>query len=129
MFKDIIEHVKVDRAYENFYPQLQSILVKVFSNANSSNIWFVSCALTESCSCLLSLDFTVPTCSDLLASEKFLPFFDLFHKESFKVDISKSILQTFARVQLEPTDNGVAMNALLYVARVCFTVQVVTCHE
>ncbi len=57
--------------------------------------------------------------SDLLASDKILPFFDLFHKEVYKIETSKMILQTFSRLQLEPTDNSVASSTLLYVARVC----------
>lgn len=50
--------------------------------------------------------------------EKFLPFVDLFQKESVKVEVCKSILQAFARVAIDQTDNSILSSALLYVARV-----------
>jgi len=49
-----------DRAYEDHYPQLQSVISKIVMK-RSSNF------------------------ADLFAHEKFMPFIDMFQKESVKV--------------------------------------------
>jgi len=58
-----------DRAYEDHYPQLQSIVSKILAK-HSSNF------------------------ADLFAHEKFMPFIDMFQKESVKVSASE-ILRLF----------------------------------
>ncbi len=68
---DIIKHLQPDRAFENFYSQLQSIVSKILANIT---------------------DFSV-----LFSMDKFLQFLDLFQKESIKVEVCKSVTNAFLR--------------------------------
>jgi len=54
------QHMLPDRAYEDHYPQLQSVVSKILQK-RSSNF------------------------ADLFAHDKFMPFIDMFQKESVKV--------------------------------------------
>uniref|UniRef100_A0A8V0Z3I1 VPS35 endosomal protein-sorting factor-like n=1 Tax=Gallus gallus TaxID=9031 RepID=A0A8V0Z3I1_CHICK len=65
---DVIKHMTPDRAFEDAYPQLQSIIQKVITYIN---------------------DFS------LLFSVKFLPFLDMFQKESVRVEVCKCIMESF----------------------------------
>ncbi|PFX19482.1 UPF0505 protein C16orf62-like [Stylophora pistillata] len=80
-----------ERAFEQHYPQLQSIISKVLDHMH---------------------DFSV-----LVSMDKFLPFLDMFQKESIKVDVCKLILEAFVKYQEEPTNDPVVVNALLYVCK------------
>uniref|UniRef100_I3NAW9 VPS35 endosomal protein-sorting factor-like n=1 Tax=Ictidomys tridecemlineatus TaxID=43179 RepID=I3NAW9_ICTTR len=66
---DVIKHMTPDRAFEESYPQLQSIIKKVIAHFH---------------------DFSV-----LFSVEKFLPFLDMFQKESVRVEVCKSIMEAF----------------------------------
>jgi len=55
-----LQHMLPDRAYEEHYPQLQSVLSKILLKRSS--------------------DF-----ADLFAHDKFMPFIDMFQKESVRV--------------------------------------------
>ncbi|XP_019615665.1 PREDICTED: UPF0505 protein C16orf62 homolog isoform X2 [Branchiostoma belcheri] len=88
---DIIKHMVPDRAFEDFYPQLQSIVTKVLSHMH---------------------DFAV-----LFSMDKFLPFIDMFQKESVKVEVCKTVMETFTRVQQETTSDPVIMNALMFICK------------
>ncbi|KJE94840.1 hypothetical protein CAOG_005411 [Capsaspora owczarzaki ATCC 30864] len=89
---DVIKHVTVDRAFESFYPQLQSIVNKVLSHIT---------------------DFGM-----LFSMDKFMPFIDLFQKASIKVDVCKAVMEAFVKRQLVPTADPVILNALVYVGKV-----------
>ena len=56
---DIIKHMMPDRAYEDHYPQLQTVVAKILERQK---------------------DF-----AELFALDKFLPFIDMFQKEAIKV--------------------------------------------
>lgn len=58
---DVIKHMTPDRAFEDSYPQLQLIIKKVIAHFH---------------------DFSV-----LFSVEKFLPFLDMFQKESVRVEV------------------------------------------
>ncbi|XP_022800281.1 UPF0505 protein C16orf62-like [Stylophora pistillata] len=88
---DVIKHMTPERAFEQHYPQLQSIISKVLDHMH---------------------DFSV-----LVSMDKFLPFLDMFQKESIKVDVCKLILEAFVKYQEEPTNDPVVVNALLYVCK------------
>ncbi|XP_033107964.1 VPS35 endosomal protein sorting factor-like [Anneissia japonica] len=88
---DIIKHMLPDRAFEDNYPQLQSVMSKVLSHMH---------------------DFSI-----LFAMDKFLPFLDMFQKESVKVEVCKNIMEAFARHQTEPTNDPVILNALMFICR------------
>ncbi|XP_066291616.1 VPS35 endosomal protein-sorting factor-like isoform X2 [Branchiostoma lanceolatum] len=103
---DIIKHMVPDRAFEDFYPQLQSIVTKVLSHMH---------------------DFAV-----LFSMDKFLPFIDMFQKESVKVEVCKTVMETFTsgarpgalytvgykkRVQQDTTSDPVIMNALMFICK------------
>ncbi|XP_049645054.1 VPS35 endosomal protein-sorting factor-like isoform X1 [Suncus etruscus] len=66
---DVIKHLTPDRAFEDSYPQLQSIIKKVITHFH---------------------DFSV-----LFSVEKFLPFLDMFQKESVRVEVCKCIMEVF----------------------------------
>ncbi|CAH6793002.1 Vps35l [Phodopus roborovskii] len=66
---DVIKHMTPDRAFEDSYPQLQSIIKKVIAHFH---------------------DFSV-----LFSVEKFLPFLDMFQKESVRVEVCKCIMEAF----------------------------------
>ncbi|XP_015271594.1 PREDICTED: UPF0505 protein C16orf62 homolog [Gekko japonicus] len=88
---DVIKHMTPDRAFEEAYPQLQSIIEKVVTYFH---------------------DFSI-----LFSLEKFLPFLDMFQKESVKVEVCKCIMEAFIKHQLEPTKDPVILNALLHVCK------------
>uniref|UniRef100_A0A670K5E5 VPS35 endosomal protein-sorting factor-like n=1 Tax=Podarcis muralis TaxID=64176 RepID=A0A670K5E5_PODMU len=88
---DVIKHMTPDRAFEEAYPQLQSIIQKVITYFH---------------------DFAV-----LFSLEKFLPFLDMFQKESVRVEVCKCIMEAFIKHQLEPTKDPVILNALLHVCK------------
>ncbi|XP_036166147.1 VPS35 endosomal protein sorting factor-like isoform X3 [Myotis myotis] len=88
---DIIKHMTPDRAFEDSYPQLQSIIKKVIAHFH---------------------DFSV-----LFSVEKFLPFLDMFQKESVRVEVCKCIMEVFVKHQHEPTKDPVILNALLHVCK------------
>uniref|UniRef100_A0A8C1KSW9 VPS35 endosomal protein-sorting factor-like n=1 Tax=Cyprinus carpio TaxID=7962 RepID=A0A8C1KSW9_CYPCA len=66
---DIIKHMTPDRAFEDAYPQLQSVIKKILPHFH---------------------DFSV-----LFSMEKFLPFLDMFQKDSVRVEVCKSIMEVF----------------------------------
>ncbi|OCT61509.1 VPS35 endosomal protein-sorting factor-like [Xenopus laevis] len=88
---DIIKHMTPDRAYEDAYQQLQSVITKVITHFQ---------------------DFSV-----LFSVEKFLPFLDMFQKESVRVEVCKCIMEAFIRHQQEVTKDPVILNALLHVCK------------
>ncbi|ELT89239.1 hypothetical protein CAPTEDRAFT_99699, partial [Capitella teleta] len=88
---DIIKHMTPDRAYEDHYPQLISILNKVMAHCK---------------------DF-----SQLFALEKFLPFIDMFQKESIKVDACKMIAECYVRSQNELTNDPIIINSLFFICK------------
>uniref|UniRef100_A0A8C2U5B1 VPS35 endosomal protein-sorting factor-like n=1 Tax=Coturnix japonica TaxID=93934 RepID=A0A8C2U5B1_COTJA len=88
---DVIKHMTPDRAFEDAYPQLQSIIQKVITYIN---------------------DFSL-----LFSVEKFLPFLDMFQKESVRVEVCKCIMESFIKHQQEPTKDPVILNALLHICK------------
>ncbi|KAF4106796.1 VPS35 endosomal protein-sorting factor-like [Onychostoma macrolepis] len=88
---DIIKHMTPDRAFEDAYPQLQSVIKKVLTYFH---------------------DFSV-----LFSMEKFLPFLDMFQKDSVRVEVCKSIMEVFIKHQQEPTRDPVILNALLHICK------------
>uniref|UniRef100_A0A8B9NWQ4 VPS35 endosomal protein-sorting factor-like n=1 Tax=Apteryx owenii TaxID=8824 RepID=A0A8B9NWQ4_APTOW len=66
---DVIKHMTPDRAFEDAYPQLQSIIQKVITYIH---------------------DFSL-----LFSVEKFLPFLDMFQKECVRVEVCKCIMEAF----------------------------------
>ncbi|OCT64113.1 hypothetical protein XELAEV_180452141mg, partial [Xenopus laevis] len=88
---DIIKHLTPDRAFEDAYQQLQSVITKVITHFQ---------------------DFSV-----LFSVEKFLPFLDVFQKESVRVEVCKCIMEAFIRHQQEVTKDPVILNALLHVCK------------
>ncbi|KAG9477033.1 hypothetical protein GDO78_002428 [Eleutherodactylus coqui] len=88
---DVIKHMTPDRAFEDAYPQLQSVITKVIAHFH---------------------DFSV-----LFSVEKFLPFMDMFQKESVRVEVCKCIMEAFIKHQQEVTKDPVILNALLHVCK------------
>ncbi|XP_066432356.1 VPS35 endosomal protein-sorting factor-like [Eleutherodactylus coqui] len=88
---DVIKHMTPDRAFEDAYPQLQSVITKVIAHFH---------------------DFSV-----LFSVEKFLPFMDMFQKESVRVEVCKCIMEAFIKHQQEVTKDPVILSALLHVCK------------
>ncbi|KAK2533362.1 hypothetical protein Q9233_004576 [Columba guinea] len=88
---DVIKHMTPDRAFEDAYPQLQSIIQKVITYIH---------------------DFSL-----LFSVEKFLPFLDMFQKESVRVEVCKCIMESFIKHQQESTKDPVILNALLHICK------------
>ncbi|KAM8728989.1 VPS35 endosomal protein-sorting factor-like isoform 1-T1 [Acanthopagrus schlegelii] len=88
---DIIKHMTPDRAFEDAYPQLQSVIRKILTYFH---------------------DFSV-----LFAMERFLPFLDMFQKDSVRVEVCRSIMEVFIKHQVEPTRDPVILNAMLHICK------------
>ncbi|XP_072043735.1 VPS35 endosomal protein-sorting factor-like isoform X2 [Amphiura filiformis] len=88
---DIIKHMTPDRAFEDYYPQLQSVMSKILSHMS---------------------DFSV-----LLSMDKFLPMVDMFQKDTVKVEVCKGIMEAFVRNQTEATNDPVILNALMFICK------------
>ncbi|KAK2169423.1 hypothetical protein LSH36_10g11082 [Paralvinella palmiformis] len=91
ILNDIIKHMTPDRAYEDHYPQLEAIVEKIVSYMH---------------------DF-----SQLFALERFLPFLDMFQKESVKVEVCKTIMAAYCRYQKDPTNDPVIVNSLMFISK------------
>uniref|UniRef100_A0A8B9KHD7 VPS35 endosomal protein-sorting factor-like n=1 Tax=Astyanax mexicanus TaxID=7994 RepID=A0A8B9KHD7_ASTMX len=68
---DIIKHMTPDRAFEDAYPQLQSVMKKILTYFHNFSVLF--------------------------SMEKFLPFMDMFQKDSVRVEVCKSIMEVFIK--------------------------------
>lgn len=88
---DMIKHMSPDRVYEDYYPQLLSVVSKILSHMHNF--------------------------STLFALEKFLPFLDMFQRESVKVEACKSIMEAFIKYQIEPTDDPVIINTMMFLSK------------
>ncbi|XP_022318792.1 VPS35 endosomal protein-sorting factor-like [Crassostrea virginica] len=88
---DIIKHMTPDRAFEDYYSQLQSVVTKILAHMH---------------------DFSV-----LFSIDKFLPFIDMFQKESVKVEVCKNIMEVFVKYQEEPTNDPVIINAIMFICK------------
>ncbi|XP_010135879.1 PREDICTED: UPF0505 protein C16orf62-like, partial [Buceros rhinoceros silvestris] len=53
----------------------------------------------------------------LFSVEKFLPFLDMFQKESVRVEVCKCIMESFIKQQQETTKDPVILNALLHICK------------
>uniref|UniRef100_A0A7N8WYU4 VPS35 endosomal protein-sorting factor-like n=1 Tax=Mastacembelus armatus TaxID=205130 RepID=A0A7N8WYU4_9TELE len=88
---DIIKHMTPDRAFEDAYPQLQSVIRKILTYFH---------------------DFSV-----LFSMERFLPFLDMFQKDSVRVEVCRSIMEVFIKHQVEFTRDPVILNAMLHICK------------
>ncbi|XP_062553842.1 VPS35 endosomal protein sorting factor-like [Armigeres subalbatus] len=90
---DILYHMTPNRAYEQHYHELQVIADKIVSNAQDIH--------------------------GVLALDNFLPMLDLFQKESIKLDVCKSILNSYRTACTEAyISDPVVTNALMYISKV-----------
>nr|XP_009937497.1 PREDICTED: UPF0505 protein C16orf62 homolog isoform X2 [Opisthocomus hoazin] len=90
---DVIKHMTPDRAFEDAYPQLQSIIQKVITYI---------------------YDFSL-----LFSVEKFLPCLDMFQKESVRVEVCKCIMESFIKAGFFITfcKTFYILNALLHICK------------
>ncbi|XP_071508661.1 VPS35 endosomal protein-sorting factor-like [Diadema antillarum] len=88
---DIIKHMTPDRAFEQHYPQLQSVMSKVLAHMHNFAVLFVM--------------------------DKFLPFVDMFQRDAVKVEICKTIMEAFCRYQEEETKDPVIVNAVMFICK------------
>ncbi|XP_076750545.1 VPS35 endosomal protein-sorting factor-like isoform X2 [Xylocopa sonorina] len=90
-FGKIIDRLNPNKSFEHFYPQLQNIVEKVVSHTQ---------------------DF-----ESLLAMDNFLPLIDLFHKESIKVEVCKTVIEGLS-TQIGSITDPIIINALMFIARI-----------
>ncbi|XP_076459289.1 VPS35 endosomal protein-sorting factor-like [Babylonia areolata] len=88
---DIIKHMTPDRAFEDHYPYLQSVMAKILTHMT---------------------DF-----SELFALDKFLPFLDMFQRDSIKVEVCKSVLESFGKHQVDSVNDPVVINAMMFLCK------------
>jgi len=88
---DILKHMTPDRAFEDYYAQLQSVMSKILAHLHNF--------------------------SDLFSMDKFLPFLDIFQKDSVKVEVCKNIMEFYTKHQTEPTSDPVITNALMFISK------------
>ncbi|XP_017090466.2 VPS35 endosomal protein sorting factor-like [Drosophila bipectinata] len=79
-------------AYEKHYSQLQNILTRIMQNYRSIEL--------------------------LLIQPNFLPYLDLFHKDSVRVEVCKNILSYYKQNSEEYTCDAVVTNALMYIGKI-----------
>ncbi|XP_066255043.1 VPS35 endosomal protein-sorting factor-like isoform X1 [Euwallacea similis] len=84
---DLIDRLLPDRRYENFPSELKTIIYKIVQNT--------------------------PDFEALLAMENLLPVIDLFHEESAKVEVCKTILSSKS-LHDQTTGDPVISNALMF---------------
>ncbi|KAK7873878.1 hypothetical protein R5R35_005739 [Gryllus longicercus] len=89
---DIIRHMTPDRAFEQYYTQLQAVISKILMHTS---------------------DF-----ESLFTMDKFLPLLDMFQKESIKVSVCKSVMDSFTANYQESTNDPVIINALMFICRI-----------
>ncbi|XP_016960853.1 VPS35 endosomal protein sorting factor-like [Drosophila biarmipes] len=80
------------KAYEKHYSQLQNILTRIMQNYRSIEL--------------------------LLIQPNFLPYLDLFQKESVRVEVCKNILSFYKQNSEEYTCDAVVTNALMYLGKI-----------
>ncbi|XP_017037516.1 VPS35 endosomal protein sorting factor-like isoform X3 [Drosophila kikkawai] len=80
------------KAYEKHYSQLQNILSRIMQNYRSIEL--------------------------LLIQPNFLPYLDLFQKESVRVEVCKNILSYYKQNSEEYTSDAVVTNALMYLGKI-----------
>ncbi|XP_076160323.1 VPS35 endosomal protein-sorting factor-like isoform X2 [Ptiloglossa arizonensis] len=90
-FGKIIDRLNPNKNFELYYPQLQKIIEKIVSYKQ---------------------DF-----ESLFAMDNFLPLIDLFHKESIKVEVCKTIIEGLSTQGGSITD-PIIINALMFIARI-----------
>ncbi|XP_068610312.1 VPS35 endosomal protein-sorting factor-like [Brachionichthys hirsutus] len=88
---DIIKHMTPDRAFEEAYPQLKSVIRKIVTYFHNFSVLF--------------------------SMERFLPFLDMFQKDSVRVEVCRSVMEVFIRHQAEPTRDPVILNAMLHICK------------
>ncbi|KAK7112793.1 hypothetical protein V1264_012185 [Littorina saxatilis] len=88
---DVIKHMTPDRAFEDHYPRLQSIVSKILTHMK---------------------DF-----SQLFSLDKFLPFLDMFQRDAIKVEVCKNVLEAFGKHQVETVNDPVVINAMMFLCK------------
>ncbi|XP_064405950.1 VPS35 endosomal protein-sorting factor-like [Halichondria panicea] len=91
LLDDVIKHMTPERAFERHYPELVSVVNRVVGHMK---------------------DFAV-----LFAMDKFLPFIDLFQKESVKVEVCKTVINAFVVNQSGNISDPMVMNAVMYLCK------------
>uniref|UniRef100_A0A672Z339 VPS35 endosomal protein-sorting factor-like n=1 Tax=Sphaeramia orbicularis TaxID=375764 RepID=A0A672Z339_9TELE len=92
---DIIKHMTPDRAFEDAYTQLQSVIRKILTYFH---------------------DFSV-----LFSMERFLPFLDMFQKDSVRVEVCRSIMEVFINaLTLEDEKRSLALLIIGFIRMVSF---------
>ncbi|XP_065352764.1 VPS35 endosomal protein-sorting factor-like [Cloeon dipterum] len=89
---DMIRHLTPNRAYEQHYPQLQSVVSILLRNTQDPEILF--------------------------GMDKFLTFIDMFQKEVVKVEVCKLIMEAYCRQKQDAVRDPVVINGVMFLCRV-----------
>ncbi|EDV22361.1 uncharacterized protein TRIADDRAFT_28863, partial [Trichoplax adhaerens] len=91
LLDDIIKHLQPDRAFEHFYPQLHSIVIRMLDHLHDFNAIF--------------------------SMDKFLPFLDMFQKDSTKLEVFRIIIDCFNKYQEDAVNDPMVVNGLIFVSK------------
>ncbi|KAF6031522.1 C16orf62 [Bugula neritina] len=91
VLSDIIKHLLPDRAFEEFYPNLLTIMAKILDHVHNYALLF--------------------------SLEKFMSFVDLFQKDSIKIKAAKIIVEAFCKYQLESVNDPVVISTVMYMCK------------
>lgn len=114
---EIISHLTPNRAFEQHYSQMQTIVEKIVANTQD----FDSLLTMVNRNALIQrFSHPIKLLTDIfstLLQENFLPLIDLFHKESIKVDVCKTVIEGLG-LQSGPITDPIVINALMFIARI-----------
>lgn len=91
LLDDIIKHMTPDRAFENHYPELMSIINRILTHMTDFPTLF---SMVTTSVVMVMFTITMVMCW-LLPQDKFLPFMDLLQKDSVKVEVCQNVVKSF----------------------------------
>lgn len=89
---EILAHMNPNRAFENYYEDLQSIVYKIVNHSKSFE--------------------------GLMTTDNFLPMIDLFQKDLAKLDVAKIIMEACKTKAEANINDPVVTNALMYICKI-----------
>lgn len=89
---EIIAHMNINRAFENYYEDIKSIVDKIVNHTKSFE--------------------------GLMTMENFLPMIDLFQKDLVKIDVAKIVMEACKTKAESNINDPVVTNALMYICKI-----------
>lgn len=67
---------------------------------------------------MLTFDILKNSSHVIIQQDKFLTFIDMFHKETVKIEVCKSIMEAYCRQKQESIRDPVVINGVMFLCRV-----------